>query len=99
MSKIAMEIGHNLSHGEAISRLERLLVAKDAEGSLLRKIDVTREDEQFSFSGKVRGFNVSGEVVVLDSRVQILVNLPWAARPFRELTDKHIFELIQANLR
>jgi hypothetical protein len=99
LSEVEMEIEHNLSQDEAVCRLERLLAAKDAEGSLLREIDYTREDDLFSFTGRVNGFTVSGEVVVFDRRVRILVSLPWAARPFRQHTNEYIREFIAANLR
>lgn len=98
LSEVGLEIEHNLSRGEAVSRLEQLLAAKDAEEPLLAGVDFRREGELFSFAGKIKGFAVSGEIVVVDYGVRILVNLPWAARPFREPANKYILEFFEANL-
>ncbi len=93
-----LEIEHALTRDEAISRLERLLAAKDAGDDLLRGLDFTRAGGRFSFSGKVKGFKLSGEMEVFDRGLRILVVLPWAARPFRKSANNHIRQYFAANL-
>ncbi len=98
MAGVEIAIEHELSRDEAASRLERLVAAKDAEDPLLRGLDFTRQDGLFSFSGRVKGFMVSGEMAVLDEGIRITVNLPWAARPFSEPVNKYIREYFEAKL-
>ncbi|MEE8393359.1 MAG: polyhydroxyalkanoic acid system family protein [Rhodospirillales bacterium] len=98
MADAEIEIEHELTLDEAVLRLERLFAAKDTEDDLLGGLDFTRTDERFSFSGKVKGFKLSGEMEVFDRGLRILVFLPWAARPFRESANKYIREYFETNL-
>ncbi|MEE9544552.1 MAG: hypothetical protein V3V55_03010 [Rhodospirillales bacterium] len=98
MAEAELEIEHKFSRDEAVSKLRRLLVANGGGDSLLRGLDFARDDDEFSFSGKIKGIEVSGVVRVFDRSVRILVSLPWAAQPFRESAGRYIREYFEANL-
>lgn len=97
MAEAEFEIEHKFSRDEAVSKLRRLLMANGGD-SLLRGLDFAADDDEFSFSGKIKGIDVSGVVLVFDLSVRILVSLPWAAQPFREPAGKYIREYFEANL-
>ncbi len=98
MAEVEFEIEHKLTRDQAASKLQRLLEENDDEDALLGGLDVTRQDELFTFSGKIKGFKVSGEMRVLDKGIRIIVILPWAARPFREPANRYIRQYLEANL-
>lgn len=98
MADLKIEVPHKLSRDDAIARLLGALSVKDGAGSMLGGVNFTHEGNRFSFSGKVKGFKVSGKMAVLEQCVRMIVVLPLAAKPFRKTADEHIRDYLNTNL-
>jgi hypothetical protein len=98
MADLKIEVAHKLSRDEAVSRLQKVLSEKDTADSLLADVDFDHEGTRFSFSGKVKGFKVSGKMAVLEQSVRMIVTLPWAATAFSKTADEQIKDYLTAAL-
>lgn len=98
MADLKIEIAHKLSRDEAVLRMRGVLTAKDSEEPLLGGVDFTGQGNRFSFTGKIKGFKVSGKLAVLEQCVRMIVVLPLAAKPFRKTADAHICKFLKSKL-
>lgn len=96
MADIKIEVGHTLDQCVAIERIHGIL--SSGSNAMLADVDFTHQDDRFSFSGKVKGFKVSGKMAVLDDSVRMIVDLPWAAKPFRKTADDYIRDYLKKTL-
>ena len=93
-----MEIAHGLPREEAVLRVERLFATAADWDSELQDVALSHDDGHFRFSAKVRGIGISGEMMVGDQEVTILVNLPWIATVLREPAEEHIRKYLEKTL-
>ncbi|OEJ69732.1 polyhydroxyalkanoic acid system family protein [Magnetovibrio blakemorei] len=84
MDDLKIEVEHALSREEAALRIERLLAtsSQSSDMTLLEDLKYVHQDGRFAFSGKAKGFKISGKLAVLENSVKMVVALPWAAKPF-----------------
>lgn len=97
MPKLHKIIHHALGQEEAIGRIkQRREEAKTEHADEIKQIGLK---EQLEWQGNIckieasaMGFAGSGEIVVNDSTVEITLNLPWIALPFRGRIEQLIIE-------
>ena len=95
---VDLKIDHALGRTAAVSRLKQLLKSPMPGNAIVRDAAFDHGDKVLSFSARVKGAGVKGQVMVLDDVIQVLVWLPWAARPFRAAAADHMREYIQKSL-
>ncbi|MBF0281873.1 MAG: polyhydroxyalkanoic acid system family protein [Zetaproteobacteria bacterium] len=84
------KIAHNLSLEETHVRLKKL-VESDAVGNpLLSAMKFGFVNDVFKFAGKIKGFDISGEVKVQPNWVEGFVEFPWLAKPFQSVATQKI---------
>jgi hypothetical protein len=98
MTAIELEIGHRLSREEAVSKLESLLLSNGNRDLLFQGVDFSRQEENFVFSGRVKGVKISGRMRVREQAVDVHVDLPWTAVAFKGTASQRIREYLEANL-
>src|SRR3982751_2211023 len=100
MSAINLNIPHNLTQDEALTRIKGLLakLKEDQKDT----ISDAKEDwlgNKGSFSFKAKGFNIAGDIEVSDSNVKINSQLPLAVSffkgPISDIITKKATELLQ----
>jgi hypothetical protein len=85
MPSSKVTIQHTLGKQEALRRIKGVLRdAQKLDGDRISDLQETWTDDGGSYSFKIRDFKVSGSIDVRDTEVEIDVNYPIAARPFKE---------------
>ena len=86
LADLLIEVEHTLSQEEAVGRIERVLSSgsHSSDMALLENVKYVQQEGRFAFSGKAKGFKVSGKLAVLENSVKMVVVLPWAAKPFHK---------------
>lgn len=88
MSSSKVTVPHELGKDEALRRIKAILgKAQGDGGGRLSDVQETWTGDGGSYSFKVAGFKVSGSIEVRDTDVEIDVNYPLAARPFKETIE------------
>lgn len=84
MSSLNLNIPHNLSKEEALSRIKNLLAKlKEDQKDVVTNVQENWQGNKGSFSFKAKGFNLAGGIVVNDSNVEINSDLPFAVSFFK----------------
>lgn len=84
MSSLNLNIQHNLSKEEALSRIKNLLAKlKEDQKDVVTDVQENWQDNKGSFSFKAKGFNLAGDIVVNDGNVEINSDLPFAVSFFK----------------
>ena len=92
MAELNMNIPHSLSQEEALTRIKKLLSKlKDEHGDKIQNVREDWEGEKGIFEFTAKGFNLSGNLHVNESSVDIKAHLPFAVSLFKG-TIKRIIE-------
>src|SRR5437762_14179230 len=84
MSALNLDIPHNLSQEEAQSRIKQLLSnLKNEQKDTISNVQEHWEGKKCDFSFKAKGFNLSGNMIVNNTNVQINSELPFALSFFK----------------
>ena len=88
MPRMRIAVPHNLGKQEALTRIKNLLrdLLRELKTKHRHELEILEENwsgNKGTFSFSVKGFSVSGELVVEAHQVRLNGNLPWAALPFR----------------
>jgi len=85
MPRMRIVVPHNnLGKQEALVRIKSLL--RELKAQYKDQVQILQENwsgNKGTLSFSVKGFSISGELVVEDHQVRLNGNLPWAALPFR----------------
>jgi hypothetical protein len=99
MSSSTVTVQHHLGKDEALRRIKDILGdAQKHDGGRVSDVQETWTDDGGSYSFKVAGFKVSGSIEVRDTDVEIDVNYPLAARPFKEKIESTLRDRAQTVL-
>src|SRR5262245_6524784 len=100
MPNVRIQVSHALSRQVAMDRLRQY--SQKLQTDFADK--VTNFEEKWTAEGianfafRVMGFSVSGTTAVNDDQVQVDVQLPFAAIPFRGIIEKEIASRLEAAL-
>ena len=84
MSALKLNIPHELSQEEALTRIKNLLTSlKEEQKDTISDVQENWQGNENNFSFKAKGFNLSGNIVVNGSDVQINSQLPFAVSFFK----------------
>ena len=96
-SKVTVQ--HQLGKEEALRRIKGLLGdAQKQAGDQISDLHEDWTDDGGSYSFKIRGFTVSGSLEVRETDVEIDVDYPLAARPFKGKIEATLRERAQGLL-
>lgn len=91
MPAINLSIPHKLSPEEAKLRITKLITeTKSQFGGSVSEVKESWADNKGTFSFRAMGFPVSGNLQVEPSTVQVEINLPFAALPFKGRVESEI---------
>lgn len=100
MPKSTVSIDHNLGKQEALERIKGMLSGvKEKYGDQVTDLNESWTDNGGHFSFKAMGFNISGDLLVTDSTVDVDVEIPWAAKPFQGAMETTIRERAERLLK
>ncbi len=84
MSSLNINIPHNLSKEEALSRIKGLLQqVKVEQANIVSNVQENWQGDQGAFSFSAMGFDLSGLIDVKDDGIDINAELPFALSLFR----------------
>ena len=84
MSSLNINIPHNLSKEEALSRIKGLLQqVKVEQANIVSNVQENWQGDQGTFSFSAMGFDLSGLIDVKDDGIDINAELPFALSLFR----------------
>lgn len=84
MAKLNINIPHDLPKEEALQRIKKLLTdLKQQKKDMVSNVKENWEDDKGSFSFTTKGFDLSGNIQVNNSNVEINSNLPFALSLFK----------------
>ena len=84
MSALKLNIPHNLSKEEALTRIKKLLSnLKEEQKDFISDVHENWAGDKGDFSFKAKGFNVAGNIIVNNSNVQLNSDLPFALSFFK----------------
>jgi hypothetical protein len=93
MPKLSLSLPHSLAPDEAAARIRGLVdEMRAAHPDYARDIRDSWDGARGRFEGAVMGFTVSGEVAVTSGAVDIAVNYPFMASPFKGKIESMIRE-------
>ena len=96
MSKLTMNIPHNLPKDEAQQRIQQLLTdLKKQQADKISDVKETWEGDNGTFSFNIKGFDISGGIQVKPDSVDIEGDLPFALSFFKGM----ISDLISAKAK
>jgi hypothetical protein len=88
-----------LGKEEALRRIKTILGdAQKQDGARISDLQETWTDDGGTFAFKLGGFKVSGSIEVRDTVVEIDVDYPLAARPFKAKIESALQDRAQALL-
>ena len=94
---MTLSVPHNLGTEEAKRRVTHLITeTKEHFGSMIGDVEESWTDNTGTFHFRAMGFAVSGRLQVEPSALQIEIDFPFAALPFKSRVEKEI--LHQAEL-
>lgn len=102
--KVIIRVPHNLCHEKAKKRIQNRIEEEGKQHGGIFVVAGTWNGYSYSFDVRVKGYDVSGIVVVRQEVVEATLNLPWIAHLFqdkieywkREVT-KELKKLLAAN--
>jgi hypothetical protein len=93
MPALNLNIPHQLSKEEALSRIKNLLATvKDEQKDVVTDLKEDWQDNKGNFSFKAKGFNLAGDIEVNDADVQIHSELPIAVSFFKGVISDMIMK-------
>lgn len=93
MPKTNVTVDHSLGKDEALRRLQGMMAQlKDNYGSQISDMEENWNENGGTMSFKAMGFTIGSDVKVTDNRVDIDVELPWAAKMFQGTIETTIRE-------
>jgi hypothetical protein len=99
MPKMTLVVPHKLGTEEAKRRITQLITdTKEQFGSMISDVGESWSDNTDDFSFRAMGLAVSGQLQVEANSVQIEINFPFAALPFKSRVEKEILSHAQALL-
>jgi hypothetical protein len=99
MSSSKVTVQHRLGKEEALRRIKGLLGdAQQHDGGRITDLRETWTDDGGTFAFKLGGFKVSGSIDVREIDVEIDVDYPLAARPFKEMIEATLRDRAQSVL-
>lgn len=91
MPTISMTIPHQLSEDEALRRIKTLLdQVKSENPGKFSDLHESWSGNRGAFSAAVMGFDVSGRIAVTPSQVELELDVPFAAFPFKASIEETI---------
>ena len=100
MSALNLNIPHNLPQEEALARIKNLLTKlKEEQKDTISNVQENWQGNKNNFSFKAKGFDLSGNIIVNASDVEINSQLPFAVSLFKgaisDLVTKKTKELLK----
>ena len=100
MATLNLDIPHSLPQDEALARIKNLLASmKEEQKDTISHVHETWQENKGSFGFKAKGFDLSGDITVNGSNVQIRSQLPLALSFFKgaigDVITKKAKELLQ----
>jgi hypothetical protein len=84
MSRLTLNIPHNLPKEEALKRIKNLLTnLKKEQAQNISNVNEVWDDDKGNFSFRAKGFDLSGIIKVNPSSVEIDSKLPFAVSLFK----------------
>ena len=84
MSALNINIPHNLSKEEALTRIKGLLQqVRDEQANIVTNVKEDWQGDKGTFSFSAMGFDLSGDMQVTDKNVDINTALPFAVALFK----------------
>ena len=100
MSKLNLNIPHQLSKEEALDRIRHMLEnLKKEQKNTISNVKEQWEGDTGNFSFTAKGFKLAGNIQVNDSNVEINSDLPFAVSFFKGKISSLITEKAQELLR
>lgn len=91
MPAIKTSVPHTLGTDEAKKRITHLITeSKTKFGNSVTDVEESWSENRGTFRFKAMGFSVSGNLQVEPSTVQVEINLPFAALPFKGRVENEI---------
>lgn len=92
MPKVAIQVPHELPRDVAVKKLKSYSedVRTQFEGQVTEIEEYWSEDGVAEFSFRLMGFSVAGTTSTDEYHVEVKLNLPFAAIPFRGMIEKEI---------
>jgi hypothetical protein len=91
MPAIKTSVPHKLGTDEAKKRITHLISeSKTKFGNSVSDVEESWTENRGTFRFKAMGFSVSGHLQVEPSTVQVEINLPFAALPFKSKLENEI---------
>ena len=99
MPSSTVTVQHQLGKEEALRRIEGMLGgAQQQDADRISDLQQTWTDDGGTFSFKMSGFKISGTVKVRDTNVEIDLDYPMAARPFKAKIESTLRDRAEALL-
>lgn len=93
MSKLNLNIPHELPKEEALDRIKKLLGnLKEEQKDTISNVKENWQGDAGDFSFKAKGFDLAGNIKVNDSNVEINSDLPFAVSFFKGMISSVITE-------
>jgi hypothetical protein len=93
MPKIKLSVPHQLGQDEAKSRVTKLVAESRVKfGSNISDVQESWAGNVDTFSFRAMGFSVDGRLDVQPAAVDIELNFPWAAVPFKGRVESEILK-------
>lgn len=100
MSKLAIEIPHQLSQEEALQRIKNLLTnLKEEQKDVIADVKENWQGSTGDFSFSAKGFDLAGNIEVNPGSVDINADLPFALSFFKGMISNVITEKAKALLK
>jgi hypothetical protein len=91
MPKLEIKVTHELTQSEALTRIKKFLPELKAQHSdQISDLEESWSSNTGNFIFKIKGFKVSGNLVVGESDVLIKGNIPLIALPFKNTIGETI---------
>lgn len=99
MPSSTVTVQHQLGKEAALGRIKGMLgEAQQKGGGRISDLQETWTEDGGTYSFKISGFKVSGTLEVRDTEVEIDVDYPLAARPFKAKIESTLRDQAQAVL-
>ena len=99
MPSSKVTVPHTLGKDEALARIKGMLTQVEAQGrDTISDLQESWNGATGTYSFRARGFTVKGSVLVSDSDVEIDLDYPLAARPFKSRIESALQSRAEALL-
>ncbi len=99
MPRVSLEVPHHLSPDEAVERLrQRAAAARSTFQNQISEFQEEWTDHHAEFSIKVMGMKTTGTIAVATEKVNVNLELPFAALLFRGAIESQLRQELEALL-